>query len=70
MKTHCKIFCAFTTSCPGPSPTHNQRFDCRGTSPLLSPYLPDSDPEIPDLEMNIHVHISTLPISEQKLQQF
>ena len=34
--------------------------------------LSDTDPEIPDLEMNIHVHtvISSLPISEQRLQQF
>ena len=30
---------------------------------------PDTDPEIPDLEMNIHV-INALPISVQKLQQF
>ena len=31
--------------------------------------LPDTDPEVPDLEMNIHVQtvILSLPISEQKL---
>ena len=42
------------------------------TDTLSRASLPDSDPEILDLEMNIHVHtvISALPISEQKLQQF
>ena len=39
------------------------------TDTLSRASLPDTDPEIPDLEMNIHVHtvISSLPISEQKL---
>ena len=42
------------------------------TDTLSHASLPDTDPEIPDLEMNIHVHtvISALPISEQKPQQF
>ena len=42
------------------------------TDTLSRASLPDTDPEIPDLEMNIHVHkvISSLPISQQKLQQF
>ena len=42
------------------------------TDTLSRASLPDTDPEIPDLEMNIHVHtvISALSISEQKLQQF
>ena len=41
------------------------------TDILSRAFLPDSDPEIPDLEMVIHVHtvISALPISEQKLQK-
>ena len=42
------------------------------TDTLSRASLPVRDPEIPDLEMNIHVHtvISSLPISEPKLQQF
>ena len=42
------------------------------TDTLSHASLLDTDPEVPDLEMNIHVHtgISSLPISEQTLQQF
>ena len=42
------------------------------TDTLSRASLSDTDPEIPDLEMNIHVDtvISALPLSEQKLQQF
>ena len=42
------------------------------TDTLSRTSLAATDPEIPDLEMNIHVHtvISALLISEPKLQQF
>ena len=42
------------------------------TDTLSRASLPDTDPEIPDLEVNIRVHtvISSLPISEQNLQKF
>ena len=42
------------------------------TDTLSRASLPDTDPEIPDLEINIHAHtvISSLLISERKLQQF
>ena len=40
------------------------------TGALSCAFLPDPGTEIPDLEMNIHVHtvISALPTSEQKPQ--